>query len=293
MGPFFVVFLIPFAYLMAVTFVYMSPVLIACTIAFVVLRGMSEAACSQIKRSHMYATLQPIFRQALPPSKEEAEALVLHAQVQAKIEAEIDDALQIAQNMPKTFAEAQWRLTEAKEKVNALEARVALLVSRANAQSGGWADVCETRSHLEQAERDLTEAFEDRERFPKQISAGAGFSENWKAPFMNDPPKGSIAEGTITYADAGPNKRCELWQLLHARSSSDHAVAALSGARSMSSSSNIRQMMHWPPIAMRPVFQPLQKPLPASVLRSIRSPAVRNCGLGLAGRPLLTALRRL
>merc|ERR1712129_536316 len=149
----------PFVYLMGVTFVYMSPVLIACTIAFVLLRGVSEAAGSQIKRSHTYAMLQPLLRQALPPSKEEAKALVLHAQVSAEIEAEIADAVQIAQSMPKTFAEAQGRLTGAKEKVNALGNRVALLEARAKAQSGGWADVCETRGHLEQAERDLTEAF--------------------------------------------------------------------------------------------------------------------------------------
>jgi len=262
MVPIVFLLMFPLVYLFCVTFVYMSPVIIACTIAFVVLRGVSEAAGNKIKGSHTYAKLQPIVRQALPPSKEEAQALVLHAQARAEIEAEIADAVLIAQNLPKTLSEAQGRVTEKKEKVNALEGRLALVETRAKAQSGGWADVCEARGHLEQAERDLTEALEDCERFPKQITADRS---------------------------AG----CEQWQLLHARSSSDHAAAAVSGARSMSSSSIMRQMKQWPPITMRPAFQPLQKPLPASVLRSVRSPAVRKHGLALLGRPLLTALRRL
>lgn len=262
MVPIAFVLLFPFVYLMCVTFVYLTPVFIAFTIAFVVIRGVSELAGNQIKRSHTYAKLEPIVRQALPPSKEEAQALVLHAQARAEIEAEIADALLIAQNMPKTLAEAQRRLTEAQEKVIALEARVAVLEARAKAQSGGWAVVCEARGHLDQAERDLTEALQDCERFPKQITADR-------------------------------SSGCEHWRLLHSRTSSDHAAAAVSGARSMSSGSIINQMRHWPATGMKPTFTPLQKPLPSSVLRSLRSPPVRQHCLGLLGRPLLTALRRL
>jgi hypothetical protein len=173
MGPIIFVLFLPFFYFCCVSAFAITPVVILATLVGFGLKCLWKVTFEGA--THVAVTNNLLEK---PLSEAERSELVLHAQVQAEIDSEIEEAVRIAKSLPKTSAEASERLEASREEVSSMEAAVASAEALAKARSGGWGELSEAREQLVQAERRAAEALGDFERFPKEISVGSGLGHN-------------------------------------------------------------------------------------------------------------------
>mmetsp|Transcript_93339 Transcript_93339/g.179486 ORF Transcript_93339/g.179486 Transcript_93339/m.179486 type:complete len:266 (-) Transcript_93339:42-839(-) len=256
---------IPFFYFLGVCAFFSIPALVAGVAGYVVLKLLYGLAKSYMEDGYEIARTRTDLGRVLPKLKteEESKELVEYEKMQHEIEAEIAAVKLIAENMPKTLAEAEERLAEAKDQVKSLEATAATLEAVAKARSGGWGDVTEARHELQDARERMARASEDLQRFPKQITEGHA-----ERPEVQFPIRESVAGSS---------------------------PVSVSGMRSISSMCVLRGTA-WSPGIGRQDCKALRKPLPAATWGSAAQSAIRshrNGSLGLLGRPLLRVMRYL
>lgn len=213
---------------------------------------------------------------AAPLSEAELERRAEEAAMEAQIDAEIKEALVAAALEPRSEAEAEARLLEARGAVAAAEWALLAAKAEAKATGMGWASVAEARALLNQAEESEAEAKADVAAF----LTGTPVAEL---------PVSSAAAQMILPEAWGPDERRDGTRLpdfqQHDRRSTPPALCAeplrhgYVTARTMCTLANHRPLAVAPVVPTRPL--PAQRP----VLSSMPAQGIV--------RPLFAAVRRL